>query len=156
MTYFYFKPPCIILSCFHVIFPGFRLLMYTVGKLNENEIRWILDSCILFCDSHCIVSSIIYLATWRWPVQRPKHVVSLNKTTAQDSCVLIQKNPSLKATSYFLLRWITNYFAFYFPTDFLYQKHVQALSGNIYNQISSITSPWNVGLVVFLNSFQSI
>ena len=26
------------MSCFHVIFPGFTLLMNTIGKLNDKEI----------------------------------------------------------------------------------------------------------------------
>ena len=67
MIWFYFKPP---LLCFHVIFTGFRLLIYITGKLNDKEISLNFYIYILFYDSHyfiydlhCIVSSFIYLVT---------------------------------------------------------------------------------------------
>ena len=39
-NYFMFLPlfKLTALSCFHIKFPGFRLLMYTSGKMNDNEI----------------------------------------------------------------------------------------------------------------------
>jgi len=66
---FYFKPP---LSCFHVIIPCFRLLMYVIGKFTHTHTHTYIYIYISFYgshyfiyDSHTIVSSIIYLVIWR-------------------------------------------------------------------------------------------
>ena len=73
-------------SCFHVIFPGFRLLMCAIGKLNDNEIslnfRYIYPIFIhsIWFMIQTVQSPQTYIL---WPedgpVQRPKHVVFLNK-----------------------------------------------------------------------------
>jgi len=58
---------------------------------------------ILFYDSHCIVSSIIYLLTWNGSVQMPKRVVSLNKDNNIRQLCFDSKEPLFKSESVLLL-----------------------------------------------------
>ena len=94
------KPP---LSCFHVIFPGFRSLIYAIGKMNDNEIslnfRLIYPILYLFVNIYlldalnCIIS--LFQASTYFEHICSKHVEALNKLiikfSASSWLILINK-----------------------------------------------------------------
>jgi len=63
------------ITCVSMLY--FQILEYQrieLGNWRKTSSGWILDSCILFCDSQLYI-----LWPQNGPVQGPKHVVTLNK-----------------------------------------------------------------------------